>query len=109
MIERISPLGLIQTLSLHFPCLVLLLVTSPDSYAHPFIERDTSLKPFSCFFTGLLGTYDIYVITPIHFSHLSPSPSICPCASYHFLSLTYYFSCIPTSVLGRSRNRKVIV
>jgi len=41
MIELISPLSLMQALSLHFPYLVLLLVTSPESYAHPLLQSDT--------------------------------------------------------------------
>jgi hypothetical protein len=81
MIKLIALLRLIQTLSVHFPCLVLLLGTFPDSYAHPLRQRDTSLKPFSCFFPCL-----IYVITHFRIS------SIFPCASYHLLSLSKIIS-----------------
>jgi len=84
MIELISLSRLIQTLSFHFPCLVLLLVTFPDFYARPLRQSDTSLKPFSCFFPCL-----IYVIThPL--SHFSPSLAFA--SVHHLLSLSKIIS-----------------
>ena len=77
MIELISPLSLIQTLSLHFSYLVLLLVTSLESYAHPLLQSDTPLKPFSCFLPCLLALM-ASMLLPINFSHLSPLIAFSP-------------------------------
>jgi len=102
MIEQISPLRLIQTLSLHFPCLVLLLVTSPHSYAHPFLQRDTSLKPFSYFFPCLFSTYGIYVITHPLLASL-PLSAFAPV--YRIISQIIFFR-IPLLYLVEAENGK---